>query len=164
MQEDAEPTLNLLFKGISLGVRVNVWRKISDVLFKIVESGEIDSSMLPYFGGIAPALMLRINGNINLNVDEEMMNKLGEHPLLGPLMMNPQQLIGGTSNVSSDEEFHDHLSQLEAPPALSHLLAALIESMSDEVNVTITHPQLGLQGRAVGKGLGLILKNVVKYF
>jgi len=38
--------------------------------------------MLPYFGGIAPALMLRINGNINLNVDEEMMNKLGEHPLL----------------------------------------------------------------------------------
>jgi hypothetical protein len=48
---------------------VNLWRKISDVLFKIVESGEIDSTMLPYFGGIAPALMLRVNGNLNLTVD-----------------------------------------------------------------------------------------------
>ena len=74
---------------MSLGVRVNVWRKISDVLFKLVESGEVDSSLLPFFGGLAPALMLRINGNLNLNVDEEMMTKLGEHPLLAPLMMNP---------------------------------------------------------------------------
>ena len=144
LQEDAEPTLNLIFKGISLGVRVNVWRKISDVLFKIVEAGEVDSSMLAYFGGIAPALMLRINGNVNLQVDEEMIQKLAEHPLLGPLMMNPQQLIAGTSNVGSDEEFEDHLKQLEAPPAISHLLAALIENMSDEVNLTITHPHLGL--------------------
>jgi hypothetical protein len=70
-------------------VRINVWRKISDVLFKLVESGEVDSSLLPFFGGLAPALMLRINGNLNLNVDEEMMTKLGEHPLLAPLMMNP---------------------------------------------------------------------------
>jgi hypothetical protein len=31
--------------------------------------------MLPFFGGLAPALMLRINGNVNLSVDEEMMNK-----------------------------------------------------------------------------------------
>jgi hypothetical protein len=74
---------------LSLGVRINVWRKISDVLFKLVESGEVDSSLLPFFGGIAPALMLRINGNLNLNVDEEMMTKLSEHPLLAPLMMNP---------------------------------------------------------------------------
>lgn len=89
LSEDAEPTLNLIFKGISIGIRVNVWRKISDVLFKIVEQGEVDSSMLPIFGGIAPALMLKINGNINLTVDEHMINKLSEHPLLGPLMMNP---------------------------------------------------------------------------
>ena len=69
LAEEAEPTLNLLFKGISLSLRVNLWRKISDVLLKIVESGEIDSSMLPYFGGIAPVLMLRVNGNLNLTVD-----------------------------------------------------------------------------------------------
>lgn len=89
LSEEAEPTLNLIFKGISIGVRVNVWRKISDVLFKMVDSGEIDSSMQAVFGGIAPALMLKINGNINLTVDDYMINKLGEHPLLGPLMMNP---------------------------------------------------------------------------
>jgi hypothetical protein len=87
--EDAEPTLNLLMKGISLGVRVNVWRKISDVLFKIIDAGEVDSSMLPYFGGIAPALMLRINGNLNVTVDDIMLQKLAEHPLMAPLMINP---------------------------------------------------------------------------
>ncbi len=110
--EDAEPTLNLIFKGISLGIRVNVWRKISDVLFRIVETGEIDSSMLPYFGGLAPALMLRINGNLNVTVDEPMLAKLADHPLLGPLMMNPTQLIEGTSNISSEEEFEEHLKQV----------------------------------------------------
>ena len=45
-----------------------------------------------------------------------------------------------------------------------HLLEELIDGMSDEVNISITHPQMGLQGRAVGKGLGLVVKNVVKYF
>jgi hypothetical protein len=164
LSEEAEPALNLLFKGISLGVRVNVWRKISDVLFKIVEAGEVDSSMLPYFGGLAPALMLRINGNLNVTVDEFMMTRLAEHPLMAPLMMNPDALISGTSNVSSEEEFQEHLKQLNAEPAVGHLLQALIDSMADEMNVTVTHPQLGLQGRVVGKGLGLLLKNVVKYF
>jgi hypothetical protein len=164
LAEDAEPTLNLLFKGISLSLRVNLWRKISDVLFKIVESGEIDSTMLPYFGGIAPALMLRVNGNLNLTVDQHMLEKLSEHPLMAPLIMNPQLLISGTSNVSGDEEFPEHLKQLKAPEALAHLLEELIDGMSDEVNISITHPQMGLQGRAVGKGLGLVVKNVVKYF
>ena len=88
-EEDGEPTLTQLFKGISLGIRVNVWRKISDVLFNIVEAGEVDSSMLPFFGGIAPALMLRINGNLNITVDKPMMAKLEEHPLLAPLVMSP---------------------------------------------------------------------------
>lgn len=35
--------------------------------------------------------------------------------------------------------------------------------MSDEVNLSITHPQVGLQARLSGEGLGLILRNVIKY-
>jgi hypothetical protein len=41
-----------------------------------------------------------------------MLDKLSEHPLMAPLIMNPQSLIGGTSNVSGDEEFSEHLKQL----------------------------------------------------
>jgi hypothetical protein len=47
-------------KGISVGFRINVWRKISDVFFKIIEEGEIESKMLPIFGAMAPAFLLRL--------------------------------------------------------------------------------------------------------
>jgi hypothetical protein len=42
LTEGAEPFINLLLKGISVSFRLNVWRKISDVFFKIIEEGEID--------------------------------------------------------------------------------------------------------------------------
>ena len=82
LDEGAEPFLTQLFKGISLSVRLNVWRKLSDVLMRIVEQGELDSSMLPIFGGIAPAFLLRINAALSVTIDDHMMNKLQEHPLL----------------------------------------------------------------------------------
>lgn len=37
LSEGAEPFINLLLKGISFGLRLNVWRKISDVLLKLVD-------------------------------------------------------------------------------------------------------------------------------
>lgn len=161
--EGAEPFINLILKGISFGVRLNVWRKISDVLLRIVEAGEVDSTMLPFFGGIAPAFLLRISGNLNVNIDEGMMAKLQEHPLLQPLLMDALSLIHATSNCSSEEELPEHLKNLEAPPALGHLLQILIDHMADEVNASVTHPQLGLQLRINGKGLALIIRNAVKF-
>ena len=65
--------------------------------------------------------------------------------------------------MGSDEEFDEHIKNLNAPPALGNLLQVLIGSMSDEVNISITHPQLGLQGRVIGKGLNLLLKTITKY-
>jgi hypothetical protein len=163
LKEDAEPFINLLLKGISLGVRLNVWKKISDVLLHIVEAGEVDSSMLPFFGGIAPAFLLRISGHLDLNIDEHMMSKLQEHPLLQPLLMSALSLIDATSNCSSDEDLNEHLNNLDAPPALGKLLKILIEHMADEVEGTITHPQMGVHLRVCGKGLRLVVRNIVKY-
>ena len=37
LAEGAEPAIKLLLQGLSLEVRVNVWRKISDVLIKTIE-------------------------------------------------------------------------------------------------------------------------------
>ncbi len=51
-------------------MRLNLWRKLSDVLLKLVDSGEVDTSMLPIFGGIAPAFMLRLNARLDLTVDD----------------------------------------------------------------------------------------------
>jgi hypothetical protein len=76
LKEGAEPFINLLLKGISVGFRINVWRKISDVFFKIIEEGEIESKMLPIFGALAPAFLLRLQGVLNIGIDDHMMQKL----------------------------------------------------------------------------------------
>jgi len=39
----------------------------------------------------------------------------------------------------------------------------LIDGILDEVNISIVTPEIGLQGHVVGKGLGLVLKNALKY-
>lgn len=59
-----------------MSAKLHVWRKLGDVVLRIIESGEIDSSMLPIFGGIAPAFMLRLNARLDVTIDESMQQKL----------------------------------------------------------------------------------------
>lgn len=84
-------------------------------MLRIVEAGEIDSSMLPFFGGMAPAFLLRLNAQLSLTVDDHMQSKLQDNPLIQPLLMDAHTLIGATSSVGSDEELEDHLDNLGAP-------------------------------------------------
>lgn len=105
LSEGAEPFLTQLFKGLSFDVKLNVWKKIADVLLKIIENGDLDASLLPIFGGLAPAFLLKISGKLDIDVDEYMQSKLMENPLLAPAMMDAHTLIQSISSVSSDEEF-----------------------------------------------------------
>lgn len=114
--EGAEPFINQLMKGFSLSARLNVWRKLSDVIMKIIESGDIDSSMLPIFGGLAPVFMLRLNARLDITIDEYMQQKLQENPLIGPLLMDALTLVEATSGISNgEEEFSQHLANLTLP-------------------------------------------------
>lgn len=121
--------------------------------------------MLPIFGGISPLFMLRLNAKVDLTVDERMISKLQENPLVQPLMMDAYTLISSTSNVSSeeDDELVKHLDGLAIPPAIAHLIKVLIEHMGDQVCLSVTHPQIGMQARIIGEGLNLIVKTVAKY-
>ena len=65
-----------------------MFRKISELLFKILEIGVIDSAEVPFVRSIATALILRVNGNLNFTFDQNMLDKLSEHPLMAPLIMN----------------------------------------------------------------------------
>jgi hypothetical protein len=163
LSEGAEPFITQLLKGFSLSVRFNVWRRLSDVVIKMVENGEVDTSMLPILGGLAPTFLMRMNGKLDLTVDDHMMTKIQENPLIQPLLMDAHSLIGATSSIGSDEELEEHLKVLALPESIGHLLKVLIEHMGDEMNLTITHPQLGLQVRVIGEGLKLIVKSVAKY-
>jgi hypothetical protein len=76
LSEGAEPFINLILKGISVSLRLNVWRKISDIFLKVLSKDEVDSKMSALFGGLAPAFLLRIQGILNIAIDEHMMLKL----------------------------------------------------------------------------------------
>lgn len=163
LKEGADPFINLLLKGISVGFRINVWRKISDVFFKIIEEGEIESKMLPIFGALAPAFLLRLQGILNIGIDDHMMQKLQEHPLLQPLLMDAASLIAATSNVSSDDELPEHLDNLKIPPAAGLLIKDLAAHLGNEIDISLTHPSAGAQIRIIGNGLNLVVRNLAKY-
>lgn len=62
--ESGESALKLLLEGLEVEVRLNVWRKVSNVLMKVIEQGELDASVLPLFGALAPAFLLKIKGDL----------------------------------------------------------------------------------------------------
>jgi hypothetical protein len=82
LAEGAEPVVNQILNGISFDVKLNLWKKIADVVMKIVDSGDLDQSLTPILGGIAPIFLLRINGNLDLEVDETMKAKIAENSLV----------------------------------------------------------------------------------
>jgi len=88
LAENGEAIVMQLLKGISVDVKLNLWKKLADVILKIVESGEIDASLLPILGGMAPAFLLKVNGNLDITVDEQMKKKILENPMAEPILMD----------------------------------------------------------------------------
>jgi hypothetical protein len=80
-----------------LDVRLNIWRKLSDLLMRIVGNCEVDASLLPILGGIAPLMLLRLNGNLDIEIDEVMKSKITENPLVEPVLLDASSLITTTS-------------------------------------------------------------------
>lgn len=104
LAEGAEPILMEILKGISLEVRMNLWKKLADVILKLVEQGELDASLLPILGGIAPAFLLRVSGNLDITIDEHMKKKISENPLVEPVLLDAKTLIDSISGKSFDTE------------------------------------------------------------
>jgi len=96
-----------LLKGISVELRVNLWKKIADVILKLVESGELPPSLLPILGGLAPAFLLQINGQLDIIIDDYMKNKIKENPLVEPALLDAHTLVTSISGKSfdTDEEY-----------------------------------------------------------
>lgn len=58
LEEGGEPILLQLLRGISIDLKVNLWKKLADLLMQIVGNCEVDASLLPILGGLAPAFLL----------------------------------------------------------------------------------------------------------
>jgi hypothetical protein len=102
--EGEEAIIMELLKGFSVNVKVDLWKKISNVMTTMLAQGEFPESLMPILGGISPAFMLKMNGKVEIDFDDEMKEALMQNPLLEPFMMPGSMLIMSASKVHSDEE------------------------------------------------------------
>lgn len=85
---------------------------------KVIENAEVDASTLPVLAALSPAFLLKIKGALDVEIDEEMTQKLQENPLLEVAMIDASTLIASTSSVGSDDELDDFI-QNALPPFIS---------------------------------------------
>ena len=160
----AEPFISQLLNGISVDVKFHVWRKIADVVLKMVESGDVDPSLYPIFGGLAPAFLLKLNAQLNIEVDDYMKEKIQTNPLIEPLLMDASSLINATSSVGSDDDAdYEEFLTSQVPPPFGAVLRALNEHLGDEIELHAVSHNLGVIAKVQGKGLALLVKNASKY-
>ncbi len=102
-----------LLRGFNIEGRLNVWKKCSDVLMKLMEGGELPEQILPILGGVSPAFLIKVNGNLDIEIDDYMKKKITENPLVEPILMDANTLVQSASNVheEGDEAFEEHLKE-----------------------------------------------------
>ena len=47
-----------------------MWKKFGEMLLRLIEEGNVDPAYIGILGGLSPAFLLKINGCLNLSVDE----------------------------------------------------------------------------------------------
>jgi hypothetical protein len=53
-------------------LKLNLWKKVADVVLKVIETAEIDASHLPWLAVISPAFLLKIKGSLDIEIDDDM--------------------------------------------------------------------------------------------
>jgi len=164
LAEGGEPLLMQLLEGISLEVKLNLWRKLSDLLMRIVGNCEVDGAALQILGMIAPALLLKINAHLDITIDDVMKQKIAENPLVEPVLLDAQTLIASTSGKSfeTDEELFAHIEE-NVPQPFNEIAAIFAKHLGDTIEFKVLDEFVGLKGRISGEGLNLILRNGLKY-
>jgi len=130
-----------LLQGISIDIKLNVWKKIADVILKLMENGQLPEELFPILGGVAPAFLLRVNANLDITVDEHMKAKIAENPLVEPVLMDAKTLIDSISGNSfeNDGELDAFIdSAFEGP--LPALIKLLYKHLGDEIDFAAVSP------------------------
>lgn len=118
---------------------------------------------MPTLIGISPAMLLKIKGEIDIEIDEQMQEKIFVNPLIEPFMMNAATLINSITSISDDEEYKQHLTEKGLPPHIIELIETLNENIGDEIQYSFSQGQIAVVGRIAGEGLGIALKTATKF-
>jgi hypothetical protein len=165
LAEGGEAVLMQLLDGISIDVKLNLWKKVSDFILKLIENGNYETKILSILGGIAPAFLLRMNLSLDIGVDEFMKNKIRENPLVEPVLMDASSLISSVSGRSfeNEDEFSTFVSE-SIPPPFNEVAAIFAKHLGDRVDFTVAGPYGAIKAHVDGEGLHLILQNGLKFF
>ncbi len=85
--------LKNLMKGFSIDVKFNIWKKLANVFKEAGKDDEYFGSMGKALIGMSPFAMLKFNGNLNIEINEKMQEKIYSNPLLQPMMVSAHSLI-----------------------------------------------------------------------
>jgi len=157
LKEGGEPLLLEALKGISLEIRLNLWKKLADVLLKLIESGDIDPSLLPILGGVSPLFLLRLNGNIDLTIDEYMTNKITENPLVEPILLDGNTLVQSMFGLDllNEEEYLSWVAG-NVPAPFDSIAKMLTKYLGNEVEVQVGSDLGGVKINLEGEGINLL--------
>jgi len=162
--ESGSPIVMEFLRGFEIEYKMNVWKKLSDFCMKLMESGELPEQVLPIIGGISPALLLKVNGHLNIEVDDYMKQKITENPLTEPIMLDAPTLVQSASNVHSDDEseLNDHIEE-NLPPPLQPIIKFFMKHLGDEVYFAGGNSFVCGKSRLSTKGLSHIVTTMAKF-
>ena len=55
---------------------MHLWKRVADLTLKALENAGDDESVMPLLAFLGPAFLLRIRGTLDIDIDEEMQQKL----------------------------------------------------------------------------------------
>lgn len=162
LKEGGEPLLLELLQGISIELRINLWKKFADVILKLVEAGEVDPSLLPIMGGISPLFLLRLNGSIDMTIDDYMKTKITENPLVEPVLLDANTLLQSmfSQNVEDTEEFLVWV-QDNVPSPFDTIAKLQSKYLGSELELQVGSEIGGLRINLDGEGLVLLARTLL---
>ena len=158
----AEPLIKLLLKGIQGEIKLKVWRRVNEELFKMINEPKIEEILkdVPLFKDNLPPFFLKVEenqGTLEIKVTEQVTQKL-----LQELPEDAPQLIKTSSTVKSSKDIPKHLTSLGIPEWMVVMFKDVMNNLDDEIEISVCHPQMALKVKINGQGLHLILKNLAK--
>jgi hypothetical protein len=114
---------------------------------------------------IAPALLLKINAHLDVEIDELMKQKIAENPLVEPVLLDAKTLLSTVSGEAfeNDEDLLKHLEE-NIPEPFNEIGALFARHLGDDVELKIVDVFVGVKGRVSGEGLNQILRNGLLFF
>ena len=158
--QGSEPALMELLRGVHLDVKTHLWKGLSDVLLKLLDMGGLPEKILPILGGASPLLLLKMNGSLELEIDDEMKEKLAANPLLEIALMDAATLVNSMAGcpLDDDEEFETFLTERVVMAPLIDAAKLLSSNLGDEININIFSPMMSVTMRIQGEGLRSLAK------